>query len=125
MFDFIEQWKIKAKKLKVEVYALYFAYQDPRIPWYARIFIMLIVGYAFSPIDFIPDFVPVLGYLDDLVLIPLFITLALKMIPNQVMVEARAKGQALSEKPKNWVGAAVIIVIWVLLAVGVIRYIIK
>lgn len=125
MFDFIEQWKIKAKKLKVEVYALYFAYQDPRIPWYARIFIMLIVGYAFSPIDFIPDFVPVLGYLDDLVLIPLFITLALKMIPNQVMVEARAKGQALSEKPKNWVGAVVIIVIWVLLAVGVIRYIIK
>ncbi|MBZ4654367.1 MAG: hypothetical protein JG781_1708 [Peptococcaceae bacterium] len=117
----IEHWKIRAKKLKAEIYALYYAYKDPRIPWYARLFIMFIVAYAFSPLDLIPDFVPILGYLDDLILIPLLITLALKMIPDQVMEEARKKGQALSQKPKNWVGAVIIIGIWGFVAILAIR----
>jgi len=88
MRKFIEQWKQQAKKLKVEVYALYLAYQDPRVPWFAKVFVACVVGYAFSPIDLIPDFIPIIGYLDDLVLIPLGIKLALSMIPENVMNES-------------------------------------
>jgi len=76
---------------KGRVYALYLAYKDPRTPMYARIFAAVVVGYAFSPIDLIPDPIPVLGYLDDLVLIPLGVYLALKMIPAEVMAECRVK----------------------------------
>ena len=67
MRKFIEKWKQQAKQLKVEVYALYLAYQDPRVPWFAKVFVACVVGYAFSPIDLIPDFIPIIGYLDDLV----------------------------------------------------------
>jgi len=111
-------WKQQAKRLKWEVYALYLAYCDPRVPWYARLFAAIVVAYAFSPIDLIPDFIPVLGYLDDLVLIPLGIALALKMIPVEVMAECREQAQAtLSQgKPTNWTAAGVIIAIWLLLA---------
>ncbi|MDA8228635.1 MAG: YkvA family protein, partial [Desulfitobacterium hafniense] len=86
-----ETLRQRAKKLKSEVYALYFAYRDPRVPWYAKLWVAIIVGYAFSPIDFIPDFIPVLGYLDDVILIPLAITLAIKMIPPEAMQDARVK----------------------------------
>lgn len=113
----LERWKHEARKLKANVYTLYFAYRDPRVPWYAKVFIAGVVGYAFSPIDLIPDFVPILGYLDDLVLIPLGVALALKMIPKQVMDDARSKANSLSQKPKNWVAAAVIILIWLCLIV--------
>jgi uncharacterized membrane protein YkvA (DUF1232 family) len=84
-----EAWKCKAKLLKTEVYALYLAYKDPRVPWYARIIAVCIVGYAFSPIDLMPDPLPVIGYLDDLILVPLRITIILKMIPKEVMDEYR------------------------------------
>jgi uncharacterized membrane protein YkvA (DUF1232 family) len=107
----------KAHQLKVQTYALYFAYRDPRVPWYARAFIALLVAYAFSPIDLIPDFIPVLGYLDDLVIIPLGVTLALKMVPAVVMAESRAKAQAhlaADNTPFRWMGA-LIIAIWVVL----------
>src|SRR3712207_6432956 len=87
---YITAWKQHARHLKREVYALYRAYKDPLVPWYARLFAAVVVGYAFSPIDLIPDFVPVLGYLDDLVLIPLGIALALKLIPPAVMAQSRA-----------------------------------
>jgi uncharacterized membrane protein YkvA (DUF1232 family) len=83
----IDQLKQKGKHLKRETTALYFAYRDPRTPWYARAFSALVV--ALSPIDLIPDFIPILGYLDDLVLVPLGIRLALKMIPQEVMADAR------------------------------------
>ena len=83
----IEIWKQQARRLKLETLAIYLAYRDPRVPWYPRLFAACIVGYAFSPIDLIPDPIPVLGYLDDLILIPLGITLALKMIPPAVMAE--------------------------------------
>ena len=115
----IEAWKHRARQLKVETYAIYLAYRDPRVPWYARLFAAGVVAYAFSPIDLIPDFIPVLGYLDDLVLVPLGIALALKMIPEDVMAECREKAEAaMAEgRPTNWKAAAVIVAIWVLLAI--------
>ena len=81
----LERLKHKARLLKIEVYAIYLAYKDPRVPWYARIIAVCVVGYAFSPIDLIPDPIPILGYLDDLILVPLGIALVLKMIPKEVM----------------------------------------
>jgi uncharacterized membrane protein YkvA (DUF1232 family) len=115
----IEAWKQRARQLKVETYAVYLAYKDPRTPWYARIFAACVVGYAFSPIDLIPDPIPVLGYLDDLVLVPVGVALALKMIPTAVLAECREKAQAAMSqgKPTNWTAAGVIIAIWLLLAV--------
>ena len=114
----IEKWRQHARQLKVEVYAIYLAYKDPRVPWPARLFAACVVGYAFSPIDLIPDFIPMLGYLDDLVLIPLGITLALKMIPPVVLAECRAKAHIVMAQgnPVNRVAAGVIIAIWLLLA---------
>ncbi len=114
----IERWKQRARQLKMETYAIYLAYKDPRTPWYARIFAACVVGYAFSPIDLIPDPIPVLGYLDDLVLVPLGVALALKMIPPTVLAECRERAQAAmgQGKPTNWAAAGVIIAIWLLLA---------
>lgn len=114
----LEQWKRRARQLKTEVYALYLAYRDPRVPWPARIFAACVVAYAFSPIDLIPDPIPVLGYLDDLVLIPLGVALARRMIPATVLDECRARAEEVMRagKPVNWVAAAVIIALWVLLA---------
>lgn len=80
----IENWKQSARKLKTETYALYLAYKHPGTPWFAKAFAGLVVAYAFCPLDLVPDFVPVLGYLDDLILVPLGITLALKLIPAAV-----------------------------------------
>jgi len=111
-------WKDRAQALKRETYALYLACRDPRTPWYGRALAACVVGYAFSPIDLIPDFIPVLGYLDDLILIPLGIGLVLKVIPSEVMAECRVKAAAVmaSGKPTNWIAAAVIVVIWIGLA---------
>jgi uncharacterized membrane protein YkvA (DUF1232 family) len=107
-------WKEKVKALKQETYALYLAYRDPRTPWYARVFAILVVGYAFSPIDLVPDFIPVFGYLDDLVLIPLGILLARKMIPDEVMASCREKAteSLLNNRPNSTIAAAVIVLIW-------------
>jgi uncharacterized membrane protein YkvA (DUF1232 family) len=114
----IETWKRRARALKADTYAVYLACRDPRVPWYARLLAACIVAYAFSPIDLIPDFVPVLGYLDDLILIPLGIALLLYMIPAPVMAECREQAHAvLAEgKPTSWVAASIIIAIWLLLA---------
>lgn len=115
MANLLERWQGKARQLKLEIYAIYLAYRDPRVPLVARIFAACVVGYAFSPIDLIPDPIPILGYLDDLILIPLGITLALKMIPIEVMVEARLKAQKMQdqENPVSWVAAFVIVVTWI------------
>jgi uncharacterized membrane protein YkvA (DUF1232 family) len=91
MANLIDQLKQKASRLKRETTALYFAYRDPRTPWYARAFSALVVAYLFSPIDLIPDFIPILGYVDDLVVVPLGISLALKMIPPEVIADARKR----------------------------------
>ena len=112
----VERWRRRANRLRVETYALYLAYRDPRVPWYAKAFVALVVGYAFSPLDLIPDFIPVLGYLDDLVLVPLGITLALKMIPKPLMEECRRNAQGLlsQERPRNWIAAGAIVAVWLL-----------
>ena len=118
MPHFIETWKQRARELKTEVYAIYLAYRDPRLPLYARLFAACVVAYAFSPIDLIPDPIPILGYLDDLVLLPLGIFLALKMIPPEVMAECRGKAQEimLGNKPVSRAGAVVVALIWISLA---------
>jgi uncharacterized membrane protein YkvA (DUF1232 family) len=123
----IEAWKHRARQLKVETYAIYLAYRDPRVPWYARLFAAGIVAYAFSPIDLIPDFIPVLGYLDDLVLVPVGVALALRMIPEHVMQECRERAEeAMAEgKPTNWKAAAAIVAMWVLLAVVAIALVLR
>ena len=114
----LEELKERARYLKAETFAFYLAARDPRTPWYAKLVIAGIVAYAFSPIDLIPDFVPVLGYLDDLVLIPAGIALAIKLVPNQVLMECRAQAQEIIQdgKPVSRVAAAVIVVIWLALA---------
>lgn len=125
MRQIIETWKQKARQLKIEIYAIYLAYKDPRVPLYARIFAACVVGYAFSPIDLIPDPIPILGYADDLILIPLGVTLALKMIPPDVLAECREQAQEIIRqgKPVNRVAAAFIIAIWIFLAVLAVFFI--
>ena len=86
----LKKIKTKAARLKLEVVALYFAARDPRTPWYAKALAVCVAGYALSPIDLIPDFVPVLGYLDDLVIVPLGILTVLRLIPPEIMAENRA-----------------------------------
>ncbi len=126
MNQFIEAWKHRARELKIQVYALYLAYQDPRVPLFARVFVALVVGYAFSPIDLIPDFIPVLGYLDDLVIVPLGIVIALKLIPPEVMAECREKSRLVIDqgKPVNKIAAVVIVGIWLVVAVWFIKFLI-
>lgn len=115
--------KARARILKRDVIALWFAYRDPETPWYAKIFCAVVVAYALSPIDLIPDFIPVLGYLDDLILIPAGIALALKMIPVEVMEKARLKAdeQQMQEKPTNWVAGALILTVWALVLFFILR----
>ncbi len=122
-----ERLKQKSRNLKVEIYALYLAYRDPRVPWYAKAFVALVVGYAFSPIDLIPDFIPVLGYLDDLILIPLGVAVALKMIPEKVMEDCRIRSKEVmsKKKPINRVAAVFIICIWLMLIVMTIALVVK
>jgi uncharacterized membrane protein YkvA (DUF1232 family) len=112
-------WKQRVRQLKQETYAIYLACKDPRVPWYTRVFAGFVVAYAFSPLDLIPDFIPILGYLDDLVLVPLGIILVLKMIPPAVLVECRQKAEvAMGEgKPTNWIAAGVIVAIWLLVGI--------
>jgi len=118
----VDIWKQKAKNLKAETLALYLACHHPRTPWYAKALTGVVVAYAFSPIDLIPDFIPILGYLDDLVLIPLGVALVMKMIPGDVMEDCReqARMEMGGEKPVNRIAAAVIILIWVGLIVLII-----
>jgi uncharacterized membrane protein YkvA (DUF1232 family) len=123
----IERGKQRVRQLKTETYAIYLAYKDPRVPWYAKLFIAFVVAHTFSPIDLIPDFIPILGYLDDLVVTPLGIALALKMIPQDVLAECRAEAQATmgQDKPTNWIAAVVIIAIWLLVAALVITIVLR
>ena len=116
MTNHVENLKKWAGRLKTEVYALYLAYRDPRVPLYARVFAACVVGYAFSPIDLIPDPIPVLGYLDDLILIPLGVALAIRMIPEPVLAECREKAREMKDRPVSRVAAVVVVAVWVALA---------
>lgn len=106
--------KDKARNLKKEIRVLYLACRRPDTPWYAKLLGIIVVGYALSPIDLIPDFIPVLGYLDDLLLIPLGVLLTIKLIPMKIIDECKAQAEDVFKegKPKNWVAAGIIILIW-------------
>lgn len=107
--------KERASRLKAETYALYLAARHPGTPWYAKLLVAAIVAYALSPIDLIPDFVPILGYLDDLVLVPLGIALAIRMIPSSILEECRARSQEAfaSGQPVSRIAAIVVLGVWV------------
>lgn len=107
--------KIKAQQLGEEIDALYLCSKDPRVPWYAKAFAFFILGYALSPIDLIPDFIPIIGYLDDVILVPIGITFLIKMIPKEILDECREKAKSRQiQKGKHWIAALVIIMIWLL-----------
>ena len=117
-----ESWKEKAKRLKTEVYALCLAMKDQRVPWYAKLLMAMIIGYAISPIDLIPDFIPVIGQIDDLIIVPAGIALVIKMIPKDVMEEYRLKAIVAPVNTRTkWVVAAIIVSIWVLVIYLVFR----
>lgn len=115
---FLAVLRQRARRLKAETLALYLAARDPRTPWYAKLLVAGIVAYALSPIDLIPDFVPVLGYLDDLVLIPMGISLAIRLIPDAVLDACRTQANATMEsgKPVSRIAGAIIVIIWLVLA---------
>jgi uncharacterized membrane protein YkvA (DUF1232 family) len=107
------RWKTWARAIKRDALALYFAARDPRVPWVAKILALAVTAYAFSPIDLIPDFVPILGYLDDLLIVPVGIALVVWLIPPPVMAEHRQSAATAQGRPVSKVAAAMIIAVWV------------
>jgi len=120
----IKLLKQKAKELKIEIYALYMAYKDPRVPWYKKVFLVLIISYAINPLDLIPDFIPILGHLDDLIIVPLGIYLAIKIIPKEILTECRkkAKNEPIRIKTR-WIIATIIILSWLILVYFIFKLI--
>lgn len=112
----VRAWRQRAAQLKSETYALYLAYRDPRTPWYARVFAALVIGYVFSPIDPIPDFIPVVGLLDEMVVVPIGVLVAARMIPADVLAECREKAREAmgGERPVSRVAAVVVVCVWLL-----------
>nr|WP_313885414.1 YkvA family protein [Desulfallas sp. Bu1-1] len=108
----IKRWIRRARKLKTELYVLYLAYRDPRVPWYGKLFAALVVAYAFSPVDLIPDFIPVLGYLDDVVLVPLGISIAMRMIPSPVLADCRERARRKFHASPSRAATAVVVLVW-------------
>jgi uncharacterized membrane protein YkvA (DUF1232 family) len=110
MANMLKGW---ARSVRRDVHAVYLAARDPRTPWYAKALAVCVAAYALSPIDLIPDFIPVLGYLDDAVIVPLGLLAVVKLIPAEVMTESRAAAAALAERPVSRAAAAVIVLIWI------------
>jgi uncharacterized membrane protein YkvA (DUF1232 family) len=112
----LELWKLWARQLTAQTYALYLAYRHPRTPWYAKVFAALVVGYVFSPIDPIPDFIPFVGLLDEMVVVPIGVLLAAKMTPPDVFEECKEKAREVAEgeKPMSRIAAVVIVAVWLL-----------
>jgi uncharacterized membrane protein YkvA (DUF1232 family) len=106
--------KVWARKLMLDVHAVYLAARDPRVSWYAKALAIAVAGYALSPIDLIPDFIPVIGYADDLIIVPLGIWLVVSLIPADVMTEYRVKAIEAGQRPRSRIAAIVIIAIWIL-----------
>ena len=121
----LDRLKKRAHQLKTETYALYVAYKDPRVPWYAKALTAFVVAHTLSPIDLIPDFIPVLGYLDDLIITPLGLALALKMIPEEVMIEARQEAELSMDKVGRVarVGTIIVLSIWLLIGILLIMWV--
>jgi uncharacterized membrane protein YkvA (DUF1232 family) len=109
----VVRWKTWARTIKRDAHALYFAARDPRVPWYAKALAIAVAAYAASPIDLIPDFIPVIGYLDDLIIVPLGIALVIRLVPPAIMAEHRQRAAASSDRPASIVAAGVIIAIWI------------
>lgn len=109
-----KQW---ARALKRDVFVVYLAARDPRTPWALRLLALAVAAYALSPIDLVPDFIPVLGYLDDLLIVPLGLALVLRLLPPPVLLAARERAARMLARPRSWLAAALIIMLWVLLAV--------
>lgn len=114
--------KERAKQLKVDIPAVYLALRDKETPLLAKVLALITIGYALSPIDLIPDFIPVIGYLDDILLLPVLIALTVKLIPVEVLNRCREESVGLWEdgKPKMWVFVIPIVIIWILLIRGLI-----
>ena len=108
--------KAWARSIRRDVHALYLASRDPRVPWYAKALALVVAGYALSPIDLIPDFIPVLGYLDDVILVPAGIWLVVRLIPPHVMAEHRERAAAAQDRPVSRTAAIVVVAVWVILA---------
>jgi uncharacterized membrane protein YkvA (DUF1232 family) len=110
----MQNWKQWARLVRRDAHALYFAARDPRVPWYAKAVAIAVAAYALSPIDLIPDFIPVVGYLDDLIIVPLGIALVVRMIPPHIMAEHRAQADAAQHRPASRAAAIVIVTVWIL-----------
>lgn len=111
-----------AKQLKLEVLTLFFALKHPYTPWYAKAVAAVVVGYALSPIDLVPDFIPILGYLDDVILLPVGIALALRLIPPAILDECRQAAAAIHGKlPRLWLAAVVIILLWLVVVFAIVK----
>jgi uncharacterized membrane protein YkvA (DUF1232 family) len=121
MFSRMKTW---ARKLNRDGHAIYLASRDPRVPWYAKFLALAVAGYALSPIDLIPDFIPVVGYLDDLIIVPLGIWLVVWLIPEEIMVEYRAVANEAGQRPVSRAGMAAIVTLWIFgtLTLGWIGY---
>jgi uncharacterized membrane protein YkvA (DUF1232 family) len=117
----LEKWKQWARTIKRDAHALYLASRDPRVPWHAKALALAVAAYAASPIDLIPDFIPVIGYLDDLIVVPLGIALVIRLIPPEIMAEHRALAAAAQDRPVSKMAAAVVIAIWAL-AIGAVSW---
>ncbi|MCW2278492.1 YkvA family protein [Heliophilum fasciatum] len=120
---YLDDLKVKARKLKRDITALGIAYQDPRTPWYAKLAIGIVIAYALSPFDLIPDFIPILGYLDDLILLPLGIALAIKLVPTPILEEAktRATEGAIQTSVGKWIATGAIVAVWLIIVGLVLR----
>ena len=115
--------KERAKKLKMDIPAIFLALKDKETPIIAKIFAGITVAYALSPIDLIPDFIPVLGYLDDVILLPAFVALTIKFIPNDILEKNRKLSEGMWEKgkPKKWYYAIPIVLIWILIVIWILK----
>jgi uncharacterized membrane protein YkvA (DUF1232 family) len=112
--------RASAKAIKRDVMALYLAAHDPRVPWYAKAAAGCVAAYALSPIDLIPDFVPVLGYLDDIIIVPVGILLVVRLVPAAVMTDLRTEAEERTAHPVSRAGAAVIVAIWLAVAMALV-----
>jgi uncharacterized membrane protein YkvA (DUF1232 family) len=112
IFTMLQRAKQRARTIKRDAIAVWIAARDPRVPWYAKLVAAAVAAYAFSPIDLIPDFVPVLGYLDDIVIVPAGILLTVRLIPPGLMKEFRAEAERRIERPTSRIGAAAIVLLW-------------
>ena len=115
----IEQAKAWARRVKRDAVAVYFAARDPRTPMLARCMALAVAAYALSPIDLIPDFIPVLGYLDDLLIVPLGLLLVIRLLPPEVLAQSREKASTLLSRPRSYAAAACMVGIWLLCIVAI------